>query len=317
MRTAVIVAPQVVELREAPTPEPGAAEVRVRLEGTGVCASNLPVWQGRPWFNYPIDPGAPGHEAWGIIDALGAGVDHVSVGDRVALLSSHAYAQYDVAPATCAVRLPPGLESVDFPGEPLACASNVFSRSGIGHGDRVAVVGVGFLGAILIALARFAGATEIVAISRRAFARHIAAQMGASLTIPFTSADEARGELSKLGARDFDCVIEAVGSQEALDLAAELPRIRGRLVIAGYHQDGRRTVDMQSWNWRGIDVINAHERDPLAYVSGMQRALRLIDSGAFDPSPLFTHRLALDELGRAFELLDSRPDGFMTALVKM
>jgi threonine dehydrogenase-like Zn-dependent dehydrogenase len=129
--------------------------------------------------------------------------------------------------------------------------------------------------------------------------------------------NEARDALNAHGEREFDCVIEAVGSQEALDLAGELPRNRGRLVIAGYHQDGRRTVDMQSWNWRGIDVINAHERDPQVYVSGMRRALDLIGSGALDPSPLFTHRVSLDNLPDAFTLLDSRPDGFMKALVKM
>ena len=59
-----------------------------------------------------------------------------------------------------------------------------------------------------------------------------------------------------------DRVIEAVGKQWPLDLAAELTREGGRLVIAGYHQDGPRQVNMQLWNWRGFDVVNAHERDP-------------------------------------------------------
>ncbi|HVS76585.1 MAG TPA: alcohol dehydrogenase catalytic domain-containing protein, partial [Steroidobacteraceae bacterium] len=85
-----------VERVEAPAP--AAGEVRVKLEGCGVCGSNLPVWEGRPWFNYPLDPGAPGHEGWGIVDRLGEGVDGVAPGDRVALLSYHAYAEYDVAP---------------------------------------------------------------------------------------------------------------------------------------------------------------------------------------------------------------------------
>ena len=83
MHTAVIVAPRTVELRRESAPEPRAKEVRVHLEGTGVCASSLPVWQGRPWFTYPLDPGAPGHEAWGTIDAVGASVGHVKIGDRV------------------------------------------------------------------------------------------------------------------------------------------------------------------------------------------------------------------------------------------
>ena len=70
-------------------------------------------------------------------------------------------------------------------------------------------------------------------------------------------------------------VIEAVGLQWPLDLAGELTGERGRLVIAGYHQDGPRQVNMQLWNWRGIDVINAHERDPQRYVDGMRAAVDL------------------------------------------
>ena len=66
-------------------------------------------------------------------------------------------------------------------------------------------------------------------------------------------------------------MIEAVGKQWPLDLAAELTREGGRLVIAGYHQDGPRQVNMQLWNWRGFDVANAHERDPQVAVRGHAR----------------------------------------------
>lgn len=316
MHTAIFVAPRTLEVRQTEAPQPGAGEVRVRLEGTGVCASNLPVWQGRPWFTYPLDPGAPGHEAWGTIDAVGPSVSDRSIGDRVALLSYHAYAECDVAPADAVVPLPSGMTSLEFPGEPLACAWNVVDRSGIRAGDRVAVVGIGFLGALAVALARGAGA-DVVAISRRAFARDVATQMGAHRTVEFGTVEDTRRTLATHDETDFDCVIEAVGSQEALDLSAGLVRTRGRLVIAGYHQDGARSVDMQSWNWRGIDVINAHERDPGRYVSGMKAALELVQRGALDPTPLFTHRFALDQLAAGFELLQARPDGFMKALVRM
>src|SRR5215204_4906748 len=97
MRAAVIVAPGKVQLRKVPKPEPGEHEVRVRLEGCGVCGSNLAAWEGRPWFNYPFAPGEPGHEGWGSIDAVGRNVREWKAGDRVALLSYRAYADYDVA----------------------------------------------------------------------------------------------------------------------------------------------------------------------------------------------------------------------------
>jgi NADPH2:quinone reductase len=314
MRAAVITAPRSVAVTTAPVPAPAARDVLVCVDGTGVCGSNLPVWQGRPWFGYPLEPGAPGHEAWGSVEAIGSEVTEVTPGDRVALLSTHAFAEYDMCSVGDLVRLPADFRR-EFPGEPLACAVNAFHRAGIVQGNRVAVVGVGFLGAVLVALAHSAGAA-VTAFSRREFARDVASRMGADRTIPFSSVEQARHDAQRHDA-EFDCVIEAVGTQEALDLASELPRVRGRLVIAGYHQDGPRSVNMQSWNWRGIDVINAHERDPREYLRGMQRAVDLVSTGALDPSPLFTHRVPLDSIGDALELLDTRPDGFMKALVMM
>jgi threonine dehydrogenase-like Zn-dependent dehydrogenase len=113
-----------------------------------------------------------------------------------------------------------------------------------------------------------------------------------------------------------DVVIEAVGQQWPLDLAAELTRIRGRLVIAGYHQDGLRQVNMQLWNWRGLDVINAHERDEAVYVDGMRAAVDSVAAGRLDPASLYTHSIPLADIGEAFRLLAERPDGFIKALVR-
>ncbi len=295
---------------------PRADEARVRLEGCGVCGSNLPIWEGRPWFQYPLEPGAPGHEGWGVIDSVGTGIKGFAVGDRVALLSAHAYAEYDFATADALVKLPPGLAGRPFPGEPLACAVNIFRRSGIEAGQNVAVVGVGFLGAALTALATKAGA-RVVALSRRPFALQMAQECGAAATIqlgddPAQALQQARGCIAKDG---YDRVIECVGSQVALDLASELTGTRARLVIAGYHQDGDRRVNLQQWNWRGLDVVNAHERDPAQYRRGMEEAIDLVVRGEFDPWPLFTHQFPLEDIDAAFAALANRPEGFLKALV--
>jgi threonine dehydrogenase-like Zn-dependent dehydrogenase len=87
------------------------------------------------------------------------------------------------------------------------------------------------------------------------------------------------------------------------------------LIVAGYHQDGLRQVNMQLWNWRGIDVINAHERDPAIYLRGMREAVEAVASGTLDPAPLYTHRFPLDRLGDALDATRDRPDGFLKALV--
>jgi NADPH2:quinone reductase len=86
-------------------------------------------------------------------------------------------------------------------------------------------------------------------------------------------------------------------------------------VIAGYHQDGLRQVNMQQWNWRGIDVVNAHERDMNRYVGGMKKAIVAALDGRLDPFPLFTHTLPLGSLNEGFKLMHQRPDGFVKALL--
>src|ERR1051325_6614055 len=116
---AIISGPGRIDVKTLEFREPAAGELRVQIEGCGVCASNLPVWEGKPWFDYPFEPGAPGHEAWGRLDAIGEGVTGFKRGDRVALLSSHAYAEFDFARTSEVVPLPTTLEELAFPAEPL------------------------------------------------------------------------------------------------------------------------------------------------------------------------------------------------------
>ena len=312
---AIMSAPGRIELKMLEFREPAAGELRIQIEGCGVCASNLPIWEGKPWFDYPFEPGAPGHEAWGRVDAVGEGVTGFTRGDRVALLSSHAFAEYDFARASEVVQLPAALEEAAFPAEPLGCAMNIFKRAKIRSGETVAIVGIGFLGTLLTQLAVKAGA-RVLALSHRRSSLKLAEQFGATATIEIVDAQQALQSVRRAThGRGCECVIEATGTQEALDLASELTAERGRLVIAGYHQDGPRRVNMQLWNWRGIDIVNAHERDPLVYVAGMRDAIEAAQAGVIDPRPLYTHTFPLNDLSRAFETLEDSPEGFIKALI--
>jgi threonine dehydrogenase-like Zn-dependent dehydrogenase len=315
MQASVVAEPGHIEMEHLVLPEPGPGEVRVRLEGCGICASSLPLWEGRPWFRYPNPPGAPGHEGWGVVDAIGSGVSGLAIGERVAALSYRAFAEYDIASATAVVRLPENLANQPFPGEALGCAMNVFRRSGIETGQTVVIIGIGFLGALLTRLASRAG-SRVVAISRRLFALDVARELGAYVAIELHHHDSIIHQVRRFtGGHGADRVIEATGLQGPLELAGELTRIRGRLVIAGYHQDGPRQVNMQLWNWRGLDVINAHERDPAIYVEGIRRAVDAVASGVLDPRRLYSHTFRLDQLDNAFRMMRERPNGFLKALV--
>jgi threonine dehydrogenase-like Zn-dependent dehydrogenase len=325
MRAAVIAGLQKTEIVEVANHEPSAHEVRVKIEGCGVSSSSIPFWEGRNWFNYPRDAGAPGREAWGRIDAVGREVKNLAPGDHVAMLSYHAFAEYDLARADEVASLPQSLTGKPFPGEALAAAMNIFRRASVAPEDIVAIIGAGFLGALLTQLAARAGA-RVIAISRRPFALEVARRMGAAETIAAgttaaetTSMDDRRRvieEVVELTHGELcDLVIEATGEQCPLEVAAELAREQGRLLIAGYHQGGPRQINMQLWNWRGLDVINAHERAPRAYVAGMREAGDAIARGRLDPTPLYTHIFNLDQIDQAMNVARNRPDGFLKALI--
>lgn len=317
MRAAVLAAPGEIRIEQRQRPEPGPGEVRIRLEGCGVCASNLEPWAGLEWMTYPGEPGGLGHEGWGVVDAVGPDVTNVGPGDRVAALSYRSFADYDLARAEALVRLPPQLDGQPFPGEPLGCAFNIFRRSDIQPGQTVAIVGIGFLGAVLTRLASEAGA-RVIAISRRPESLDLARRYGAAETIAMDDHWAIIERVKELtGETLCERVIECVGKQWPLDLAGELVAFGGKLIVAGYHQDGPRQVSMQMWNWKGIDVINAHERDLAVQLRGVQEAVNAVASGRIDPAPLYTHCYPLEELGAALDATRDKPQGFVKALVTL
>ena len=317
MRSATLLHPREFEIQSFEDPEPGPGQVLVHIHGCGVCGSDMGPWKGIEGLVYPMVPGAPGHEVFGTIAGLGEGVDGFAVGEPVTALTYRGYAEYDVAEAGSLVRLPPALARRPVLGEPLACSVNVARRAGVVEGDLVVLLGAGFLGGLLVQLLqhdRQAKPGRIVAVSRRRAGLDAALRLGVDETLTYD--DDVRGRISELsGGKGADVVIEATGRQGPLDLAAELTRVRGRLIVAGYHQDGTRTVNMQLWNWRGIDVINAHERDPEVYRRGMEEGVARLAAGEVDLDALLTHRFPLAEINRAFGTAEARPEGFLKSLV--
>jgi NADPH2:quinone reductase len=314
MRTAILTEPRRFSVQSLDLPEPAEGEVRLRVLGCGVCGSDLGPWKGLPGLTYPMAAGAPGHEVFGVVDALGHGVSGLTPGQPVTALTYRAYADYDIAQADSIVALPPELADRPVLGEPVACAVNIARRSGVQDGDVVVLLGTGFLGSILLQLLQRERPGRVIAVSRRRLDPAVADRLGVHESLSYD--DDVRGVVgSATGGRMADVVIEATGQQMPLDLGAELTRVRGRLVVAGYHQDGPRSVNMQLWNWRGIDVINAHERDPEIYKSGMEEGVRLLAARELDLEPLITHTFPLSDIERAFQTAEERPEGFIKSLV--
>lgn len=320
-KVAVLKQPGQFELQTRVLPPCAADEVTVRLQGCGVCASSLPVWEGRPWFEYPLTAGAPGHESWGEIVAMGVQVPllqpELCIGQRVTCFGSSDFSEFNNFMVQEVVPLPAALDDKPFPGEAIGCAMNIFRRAQIQDGQTVAVIGAGFLGLLLVQLAVSAGARVFV-LSRREYVRNLALQFGAEAAFDTDSWwRNAHRVVALTNGRGCDRVIEATGLQFALDAATEMMAVYGRLVIAGYHQDGLRELNLQKWNWRAIDVVNAHERDPRRYMKGIADGVAATVEGRIRPQDLLTHSFALEELDTAFQMMIDRPNGFIKGWIRL
>jgi threonine dehydrogenase-like Zn-dependent dehydrogenase len=315
MRIAALKGVRNFIIEDQPIPEPGPEEILVRVKACGVCTSDTYTWSGKIG---KIDfPRYIGHEPSGVVERIGDNVTNVNVQDPVTIWTDgKGYAEYVKVPKDYVVKLPKGLGFEEALGEPIACMINGVKRSGIGLGDTVAVIGCGFMGCLFIQGAVLSGASRIVAIDLLDERLELASKLGADITINSAEEDAVKRVMEVTGGKGADVVVEATGEQKPLDMASEMVKIRGRLIVFGYHVGGRRSVDMASWNWKGLDVINAHERAPEVYVEGMRIGITLLSRGKLNMRDLVTHLYPLENINDAFrDATEHRPKGFMKAVI--
>ena len=300
MRALRLTGPHQATIATVPEPQPGQGEVVVRVKACGVCASDLNAWRGVPGIEYPLPHGAPGHEVWGEL---------VETGQAVTGLVWNGLAEYAVARSEHLLTLQAPFDRTPLLGEPLACAMNVVRRAAIRAGERVALVGFGYLAALVVQLLP-AHTGGWIALARREASRALALRLGAEAAYDFAAVPSGLWDSVPL-------VIEAAGVQSTLDYATWLVAYGGRLVIAGYHADGPRTVNLQSWNWKGIDVINAHERQPQVSLDALRAALGLVEERGLALDGLLSHHFGLADAAAAFEATATHTNGFIKAVVHL
>lgn len=290
-------------LHDGAVDDPGPGQLLLKVVHNGVCASEV-----GPWADGPVDGVERfGHEPIGTVVARGPGVD-LDVGAWVTGRVEPSYADHVIADARDVVALPDDLPPGIALGEPVGCVIDGIGRTTIRPGDRVVVIGAGFMGRVAIQLLVHTWAADVTVVEPRPDARAGAIADGADAAV-------APDELA--GTRDSaDVVIEASGTQAGLDLATTLAREHGVLSILGYHQ-GQRSVDMQQWNWKSLTVVNAHVRDRDSLRDSIRRGLLLMAAGRLDVGSLVTHRFGFDEIDAAFATLRDKPDGFVKAMIDL
>jgi threonine dehydrogenase-like Zn-dependent dehydrogenase len=314
MKQSILVSPQHSVIEERPLPVVGPEDVLVRVKSCGVCASELHGWKGDAG-SYPREYG---HEVAGEVVEVGSSVQAYRPGMRVTGLFQKAYAEYACAAQNLVAPIPEGISYEEALGEPLSCILSGARRTTVELGDTVALVGVGFMGLLMLQAVRLRGAAHIIAIDPRPVARERALQLGADEAMTPEEVPDALKltEWNHLGkGRGVPVVMECSGTPAGLTQAAQLVREHGTLALVGWHQGGLRQVDVELWNWKAFDVVNAHERRRDYQMDCMRRGLALLGTGRLQTKVLVTHCFGLHEVDRAFAALAAKPAGFHKAII--
>lgn len=243
--------PEVLQVRDVPTPEPGADQVRVRIRAAGVNRADLMQARGQ----YPAPEGAPadipGLEFAGEVEALGPGVTNgLKLGDRVfGIVAGGGQAEYAVVPARMAVPIPANL---DFEG--AAAVPEVFitahdaleSRACIRPGERVLIHAIGGgVGSAAVQLAHAMGCT-VFGTSRTADKLLQAQEIGLGLDVAIdtTNDDFAEVVARMTGGEGVHVVIDHVGGP-ALEGNLEALALKGRMVVVGLLAGSVGTIDLR------------------------------------------------------------------------
>lgn len=268
--------PQVLQLASRPRPNPGPAEVLIRVMAAGVNRPDVLQRQGA----YPAPPGAsdlPGLEVAGVIEACGPGVTQHQPGDAVcALLAGGGYAEWAVAPAAQCLPVPAGWSFVEAAGLPetwFTVWSNLIDRAALGAGDSVLIHGAASgIGTAAIQLARWRGA-RVFGTAGTAERCAQAQQLGAEYVVPYREQDFVEQILDRTGGLGVDVILDMVAGDYTPRNVKALAD-DGRLVIIALLRGARSEVDLAQILRRRLTLTGSTLRQrPVAFKGQIAQAL--------------------------------------------
>ena len=297
--------------KELPTPEPQADEVRVAIRAASLNFPDLLIVQNKYQMK-PALPFVPGSEYAGVVDAVGAGVTHLKVGDAVAAFGgTGGFGTHAIVKAALVLPLPPGFAFDDAAAFVLTYGTThhaLLDRAALKAGETVLVLGAaGGVGTAAIQIAKAVGARVIAAASSDAKCE-LCKQLGADATINYSTAN-LRDELKTLtGGKGPDVVYDPVGG----DLAEPAFRSiawRGRYLVVGFAQGG---IPALPWNLallKGASIVGVFwgefaRREPQANARALAELAQWYAQGKV--KPVIDQRLPMTELPQAFARMGSR-----------
>jgi L-iditol 2-dehydrogenase len=348
MKAAVLLSPDVLAVREVETPQPGPADVLIRVASCAICSSDVSLiahpWPGQP----PYGEFIPGHEYSGVIAAKGESVDELRVGDRVAVEAHYGcgrcrncrrgnytsclnygkrerghrangfttnggFAQYAVNHVNTVYPIPDtvGFEEASLITN-LGCVLYGFETIG-GYivGDQVAVIGPGPLGLISVEVAKALCAGKVYLIGTRASRLQLGAALGADRLVDANREDPVPVVREETGGIGADLVIESSGSAQGLQMAIAMARRMGKILLLGFPEDPV-SADFASLGRDNKSIYTVRGEG----WGNCGRAVSVLASGRVHLKPLITHSFPLTEIEMGFKTFRERIGGAVKVVVK-
>ncbi|HTZ56194.1 MAG TPA: NAD(P)-dependent alcohol dehydrogenase [Candidatus Acidoferrum sp.] len=333
---------------EKPVPQPGPNDAIIKTTHALICTSDSHTVRGAIG---PREGLTLGHEAVGIVYAVGSEVQHFKAGDRVVVgaitpdwgseeaqngypsqsggalagwkfanVKDGVFAEYfHVNEADANMALVPD----NIPSEVAVYCADMLSTGFLAaeHGDipiggTVAVFAQGPVGLMATAGAKLRGAGLIIAVETEPKRQQLAREYGANLIVDFKKEDPVARILAETGGSGVDTAIEALGSQKTFEWCVDVTKPGGTISNVGYHGEGEY-VDIPRTAW-GVGMADKTIRTGLCPGGKlrMERLLRVIEQGLVDPTKLTTHTFAFKEMPKAFDIMDRKLDGVLKPLIR-
>lgn len=284
--------------------EVGDDEIEVEAVLGSICTHEVSLYKGD--LTHPRYPMVPGHEAVHRVVKVGKNVKHLKPGDYAACCwYMGQWSRKLIGPAQYAFKLPDDMDDpANWVIEPAASIVNAVSYMNILPGDRVLLIGAGFMGLLMIQMIKGYPMSEFVVCDLKESSREMAKKCGARTVM---HPDQVTGE--------FDKIIEATGSQSGLDMAVSMCAMAGDIYLYGWHRQ-QRTIDFKSQHTRGHRLIHTSpaidcEKEYSRY---WPKTIKLFEAGIFDMSILISHKYKAEDIKQAFVDSVERKEGFIKSV---
>jgi 2-desacetyl-2-hydroxyethyl bacteriochlorophyllide A dehydrogenase len=311
----VLRAPSELALDDVALPEVPAGHVLVRITHSGLCGTDLKIYKGAIPAGYPL---IMGHEMVGEVVGRGERVIvdpvlycgtcfHCRIGQTnlcpagglIGRETNGGFAEYAAVPAAQVFPLPDSIDSRIAPLIQVATTCLHAQRlAQLSLGESVAVIGLGVSGQLHVQLAKARGAGQVIGISRSRFKNDLARLMGADVVIE-SGPSTLEKVLDATDGRGADVVIECTGVMTSIADAIRMARFGGRILLFGITNATSGALPFYDLYFKELTLIN----NRAATAQDFPLTIDLVDRGSLRLEPLVTHRMALDELGAALDMV--------------